>query len=515
MIDHDAVRFIGEIAAAQGQARPHSIAIACEGRSLTYGQLAVGARDWAERLSLAGVRKGDRIAWLGRSCESYHVLFFALASLGACLTPINYRLAPGEIAYILEDAAPRFLVHTRDKAGLAADALQGLSRPPGLLDIEAWQADLGSVGAHAGAAKRRASADEDILQLYTSGTTGRPKGVRLTNRAYEAFLRLSPGVEGFNYDASETVLIVMPLFHVAGFNVSMMGLAHGARVILLDQFNTARVLQILQAEKVAHVFLAPSMIQMVLAEPGIETADFSALRTIAYGASPIAEHTLKRAQAAFGCGFVQFYGMTESAAAGSYLGPSDHLPEHLLSCGRPWPGVEMAIFRPDGSAAEPGEVGEIVIRGPTLMAGYMNRPEATEEALAGGWLHTGDAGYRDAEGFYYVHDRIKDMIVSGGENVYPAEVEQAIMGCPGVADVAVIGVPSETWGEEVKAVVIPTAGWEPDAGAVIAWTRQRLAGFKTPKSVDFVEALPRNASGKILRRELRAPYWEGRGRQVG
>jgi acyl-CoA synthetase (AMP-forming)/AMP-acid ligase II len=225
---------------------------------------------------------------------------------------------------------------------------------------------------------------------------------------------------------------------------------------------------------------------------------------------------LAQAKQKFGCGFIQFYGMTETTGAGTYLSPGAHAGELLRSCGRTWPTLQVRILDEAGGEAAIGEIGEIAIKGDIVMAGYWNRPEATAETItADGWLRTGDAGYRDADGYFFVHDRVKDMIVSGGENVYPAEVENAILGCPGVADAAVVGVPDERWGEAVKAIVVAAPGASPDPNEIIAWARERIAGYKAPKSVDFIEALPRNASGKILRRELRKPYWEGRARLVG
>ncbi|WP_260582946.1 AMP-binding protein [Sphingopyxis sp. PET50] len=338
----------------------------------------------------------------------------------------------------------------------------------------------------------------------------------LTHRNYRAFLEAATEVDGFAYGEDETVIIVMPLFHVAGTNVSFSGLAQGGRLLLVKDFTPADAIRMLREEKVAHAFLAPAMIQMMLMQPDANSGSYPALQSIAYGASPIAEDVLRRARATFGCDFVQFYGMTESAGGGSYLSPSAHdLPGKLTSCGKAWPGVDLAILDGEGRELGDGAIGEIAIRGGIVMKEYWNRAAATEETLAGGWLHTGDVGYRDADGFYFVHDRIKDMIVSGGENVYPAEVESAIMGCPGVADVAVIGVPDDKWGESVKALVVPSADGSPDPSAVIAWARERIAAYKAPKSIDFIDALPRNPSGKVLRRELRAPYWEGKGRAVG
>jgi acyl-CoA synthetase (AMP-forming)/AMP-acid ligase II len=258
------------------------------------------------------------------------------------------------------------------------------------------------------------------------------------------------------------------------------------------------------------------MINMLLQAPELEGADLSSLKSVAYGASPISEAVLAAATARFGCGFIQFYGMTESTGAGTFLKPSEHGGALLRSCGKAWPQMAVRILNEDGGEAAVGEIGEIAISGGMVMAGYWNRPEATAETVSHDrWLKTGDAGYCDENGYIFVHDRVKDMIVSGGENIYPAEVENAILGCPGVADAAVIGVPDERWGEAVKAIVVAHPGAAPDPQEVIAWARQRIAGFKAPKSVDFIDVLPRNASGKVLRRELRKPYWEGRDRNVG
>jgi acyl-CoA synthetase (AMP-forming)/AMP-acid ligase II len=256
---------------------------------------------------------------------------------------------------------------------------------------------------------------------------------------------------------------------------------------------------------------------MLLQAPEMANADLSSLKTVAYGASPIAEELLVKAQARFGCRFLQLYGMTETVGAATFLPPEAHDPAKgkLRSCGLAWPGIDVEIVDADGKALPPGEVGEIVIRAPVVMKGYWNKPEATAETIRDGWLRTGDAAYKDADGYFFIYDRVKDMIVTGGENVYPAEVENAIFGHPDVADVAVIGVPDEKWGEAVKAVIVAKPGCTIDPAAIIAHARERIANYKVPKTIDVVEAIPRNPSGKILRRELRKPYWEGRARQVG
>jgi acyl-CoA synthetase (AMP-forming)/AMP-acid ligase II len=521
MIDLDNIHVLADIPAAQARARGAEVAVLFEGRATTYADLDARSDAVARALAGAGAAPGARIGVLTKNHDRWYELFFGVARARACLAPVNCRLAAGEIAFILEDAAPALLFVGEDFFDLALAAIQGLTAPPRLLALSGHHPAFADFAlwrdrANPGQSLGRPTPDDDVLQLYTSGTTGRPKGVVLTNRNYRRFLEMGARVDGFAYDQGDSVMIIMPLFHVAGTNISFAGLAQGCRIVLVKDFSPALALDLMTRERIAHTFLAPAMILMAIQAPEIAEARFEALRTIAYGASPIAQDVLIRAKAAFGCGFVQFYGMTESTGAGSYLSPGDHgRPELLTSCGGVWPEVEMAIVGPDAAPLPDGEIGEIVIRGDIVMKGYWNRPEATAETLAGGWLRTGDAGFRDAEGYFHIHDRMKDMVVTGGENVYPAEVENAIFGCPGVADVAVIGVPDTKWGEAVKAVVVAAPGARPEPEDIIAWARARIAGYKAPKSVDFVDVLPRNPSGKVLRRQLREPYWAGRDRSIG
>jgi fatty-acyl-CoA synthase len=279
----------------------------------------------------------------------------------------------------------------------------------------------------------------------------------------------------------------------------------------------AGLLDTLVREQVAYAFLAPVLINMLLSTPGVEAADFSALEKFFYGASPISEDVLLRAKARLKLQLHPAVWANRNGGRGTYLKPEAHDPAlgKLRACGVPWPEFEVRIVTPEGVAAGVGEVGEIQLRSAAVMKGYWNRPEATADAIdADGWFKTGDAGFTDSDGYVFIHDRVKDMIVTGGENVYPAEVENAIFGHPAVSDVAVIGVPDERWGEAVKAIVVLRSGVEPDTAGIIAYARERIAGYKAPKSVDYAEMLPRNPSGKVLRRELRAPYWAGRERQV-
>jgi len=516
----DPIELLTDIATVHGRERGDRVAVHFEGRDLTYAELDRRSDQVAGLLQQAGVKPGDRVAWLGRPSEAWYEIFFGVAKARACFAPINSRLAVPEIAFILKDSAANVFFVTPEFYACAETVAGHAGRPIQVIAIGAEHPTYASYAALRDAAPapklERPNADDDVLQLYTSGTTGLPKGVRLSNRNYSAFLALRHLVEGFDYGPDDTVLILMPMFHVAGTNISFSGLAAGGRIVLQAEFAPPAVLTAFGDERVNHVFLAPVMINALLQTPGVEDADFSSLRTVSYGASPISEAVLARATQVFGCGFIQFYGMTETTGAGTTLAPDEHRGELLRSCGRPWETLEARIADEAGNTLGPGQIGEIEIRGPIVMAGYWNRPEATAETIRpDGWLRTGDAGFMDNDGFFFVHDRVKDMIVSGGENVYPAEVENAILGCPGVADAAVIGVPDDRWGEAVKAIVVKKPGESPNPADIIAWARERIAGYKAPKSVDFIDALPRNPSGKVLRRELRKPYWEGRDRKVG
>jgi fatty-acyl-CoA synthase len=296
-----------------------------------------------------------------------------------------------------------------------------------------------------------------------------------------------------------------------------MAIAAGIRGIVQAEFTPLGVLEAFE-QGITRLFIVPAALQMVIHHPRAKTTDFSAVKYVMYGAAPIPLDLLREAvQTMPDAGFLQCYGMTETTGTIAMLPPDDHAldgNQRMRSAGKAVPGTELKVIGEDGQELPRGEVGELIVKSPSNMAGYWHLPEATAASLVDGWMHTGDAAYMDDDGYVYIQDRMKDMIISGGENVYPAQVESAIYGHPAVAEVAVIGVPDDTWGEAVKACVVPKPGADLDPNDIIGWTRERLAGFKVPKSIDVIDALPRNASGKILRRELRAPYWEGRERQV-
>ena len=366
--------------------------------------------------------------------------------------------------------------------------------------------------------------DDVITQLYTSGTTGLPKGVMISGRNLTTILRAAP--ETFRIDDTTVSMVAMPLFHIGGTGWALSGMSRGGHSVIVRDIDPVEVLRVIESHAVTDAFLVPAVLMFLLATPQLEDTDVRSLRTIFYGASPISEDVLVRSMAALGCDFAQVYGLTETTGAITALSPADHDPEGpkaplLRSAGRPFSHVELRIVdSATGEDLPPGAVGEVLSRSDQTMLGYWNKPEETAAVIdADGWFRTGDAGWLSEDGFLFLHDRIKDMIVSGGENVYPAEVENALLSHPSVADAAVIGVPDERWGETVKAIVVPTPDAPEDRGALAAdileATRGRLAHYKCPTSIDFVDGLPRNPSGKVLKRELRAPYWEGRRRNIG
>ncbi|MFN3836068.1 MAG: long-chain-fatty-acid--CoA ligase, partial [Glycocaulis sp.] len=440
----------------------------------------------------------------------------------AVMNGVNTRLAAPEVKFILADAKAKVLFVGKEFYAMIDQIKAELPDLVRIItldgDREDWDFFPSWRDAKANTSPNlELQADDDVIQLYTSGTTGLPKGVQLTNDNYRAFFTQASLLEWSSYGVGEGVMNAMPLFHVAGVNVGILATAQGARTVILREIDPQLILKLIPEQRIVHAFWVPAVILMLTQQPTIRDVDFSTLKQVFYGASPISEALLRTAVEIMGARFTQLYGLTETVGAGTFLPPEAHDPAwgKLRSCGVPWPGAVVRVIDGEGRAVPTGDVGEIVIKAGFVMKGYWNRPEATEEAVRNGFFHTGDAGYFDEDGFLYIHDRVKDMIVSGGENVYPAEVENAIFGAPGVADVAVIGVPDDKWGEAVKAIVVKKPGEDPSPESIIAWSKEHIAAYKAPKSIDFIDALPRNPSGKILRKDLREPYWRGRERRVG
>ena len=523
------INTVGDIVKVHGAERAGQTALIQGDRTLTWGQLYERSCRMAQALKGVGVGVNDRVSFLDKNSIEHFEVAFGCALLNAVSVDVNWRLAPPEIAYIVNDAGSRVFVVSNEFFAVA-EAIAGDLNPDSLVVV------IGGDGTQVGSLKTVAYEDfvsaapaidpavpatsEDVaFQLYSSGTTGRPKGVMLSNNNFFALLPMAKDM--WELDASAMNLIAMPLFHIGGGGWAVAGMYEGCTSIIMRDLDPSAVVQLIPKHKITHAFLVPVVLQFMLGVPAVDNVDFSSLKVFVYGASPISEEVLARSVKTFKCRFWQAYGLTETTGAVVNLPPADHDPDgpnkhRLRSCGLPGPMVEVRIVDSATLRDMPtGEVGEIWIKSPQVMKGYWNMPEATAEAIVeDGWFRSGDAGYLDADGYVYIHDRVKDMIVSGGENIYPAEVENVLMAHPAVADAAVIGVPDEKWGETPKAIIVRKPGVEVTEQDIITYTREHLAKFKCPTSVDWIDVLPRNPSGKILKKDLRAPFWEGRTRKV-
>jgi long-chain acyl-CoA synthetase len=489
--------------------RAEVVAIAHGERELTYADLHARSSRLAQALLAAGAGPRARIAYLGRTAPEVVELLFATSKIGAVTVPLNWRLAPPELAAILSDAGAPLLIADSAYAQVAAELAGSVPQDLRVVVVgDGYEDWLGA--ARADDPGHRGESGDTVLQMYTSGTTGVPKGVLTTHRNLAAAAETSPH---WAFDSESVSVTPLPMFHIGGIGWAFLGLWNGATTILVSEFDPAAVVDLLERRRVTNAVFVPTMLQMMAAVPGAADRDYTSLRSIAYGASPITTSVLKAALCTFRSPLFGVYGLTETTGGVVQLDPSDHDPdgprEHLLrSAGRPLPWVGLRIVDPaSGADCPPGTVGEVWLRAPNVMAGYFNRSAETAAALtADGWLRTGDGGFVDADGYLFLTDRIKDMVVSGGENVYPIEVEEALSQHPGVSEVAVIGLPDERWGETVTAIVVPVSGREPTAEELIAFARSRLAGYKLPRIVEFVAELPRTPSGKVLKRDLRERY---------
>lgn len=516
-----AVPFIPELVTWQARQDPCAEAVRdSTGTTLTRAELVSRSHRLADAMGSLGLEPGDRVAVLAKNHADYAALYLATMIAGVVLVPLNARLAPAEWSSILRDAGARLLI----VVGLLADQIATVQdslpsgillvaasavTPPGWINYSDWVTAADDRPRELAAVDPKSSA----IIMYTSGTTGTPKGVVLTYAAVSAnmtqLLLLSPPLVGGR------ILLVAPFYHV-GALMSLFALSTGGSLYAQEDFVPGEVLRVLDEEAITTTALVPAMIQMLLDVPGANRRSYADLRLISYGAAPIAEDTLRRAIETFGCEFGQAFGQTESPVI-TQLTQLDHeralsgeRPELLRSVGRAGPGVKIRIVAPDGRECAPGETGEIIAKTSVQMTEYWQRPRESAEVLRDGWLQTGDAGYLDDQGYLFLRDRVKDLIVSGGENVYPAEVEAVLKQHPAVQDAAVIGIPHEKWGEAVHAVIELNDSHRVEPSELITLCRSVLAAYKCPRSIDIVEVLPRNASMKVLKRELRAPFWVDR-----
>lgn len=502
----------------QAATHPDRIAYVYEGEQVTFAEFDRRVDAVAAALRASGVGPGDRVAVLDKNSLACVELLFGAARAGGVQVPVNYRLAPAEVAYIVDNARAKVLVAGPEFVPVLdaiADDLQHTEHVIVVGETERYESYATWSTGGADEPARRDDTGEVFAQLYSSGTTGRPKGVMLT---HDNFLALLPVVDQLWDLTPESVnMVAMPLYHIAGCALAVGVVYAGIPAVIVREPDPVAIARAIEAHRVTHVFLVPALLLFMQQIPQVREADLSSLRLLLYGASPISDEVLRGAMELLpGTGFMQVYGLTETTGSITYLPPADHVPDgtRLRSAGMAGPGVELRILDPaTGDELPTGQVGEIVCRTAQNMRGYWSLEQATREALLpGGWLRTGDAGYLDEDGYLFIHDRVKDMIISGGENIYPAEVENALMSHPAVADCAVIGVPDEKWGETPKAIVV--RGGEITEQELIGYCRERLAHFKCPTSVEWVETIPRNPTGKVLKRQLREPYWAGESRAV-
>ncbi len=520
MASYDKVGVLADITRQHAIATPDKVALIADKQQWTYAELDAEACRVAQAFLALGIDEGDRIAFLDRNTPQYFTQLFGGAKVNAVSVAVNWRLAPPEMEFILNNADAKilfvgaeFLGHLAKMTLTTVETIVVIGEPgeSGYPSYQDWL-----VGNEPVDPMLPATPETTCYQLYTSGTTGLPKGVELTNRNFMTCMAVGADEWCFNQDSVN--LVAMPLFHIAGSGWGIAGMAQGGTAILMRDIDPVGVLKLIERYKITTALLVPAVLQFCLTVPS-EGIDLSSMQTMVYGASPITEQVLVGAMKLFDCDFMQAYGLTETTGGIVILRPEDHDPggekRHLLrAAGALWGDVELRIVdTATGTDLADGEVGEVWCRSAQVMKGYWKNEEATKAAITpDGWFKTGDAGYL-REGYLYIHDRVKDMVVSGGENIYPAEIENALMKHPLIADIAVIGVPDEKWGESVKAIITRTSNDLTEAD-VFAYARENLAHYKCPTTIDWIEALPRNPSGKVLKTELRKPYWEGQERMV-
>ncbi len=517
MIDH--------IIWSNEQTRRDKLAVVCGDMRLTFGQVAERSRKVANALTGLNVRRGERVAALVTNTAEYVELVFGIAAADAVWVPLNFRLAPEELSFIIADCGAAAVVYTSDMEETVAAIRDGLAGVRTWIRIGGGTASKSIIGyddmltrASGSMPARTASASDLFTIMYTSGTTGRPKGGMLSHAAFSMGTFLSS--IALHARPDDIKLQIIPQFHAGGQIYQLCHLAMGSSIVVCPRFDPELVLKLLVEEGATAMGLVPSMLVAMLEAPSIRKTDLSRLTRVMYGGSSIPEDRLAQALELTNASFLQTYGQTEAGVLVTVLDAQDHRagasgsPHLLRSCGRAMLGYEIELVGDDGKDTPDGELGELCVRGPSLMNGYWNKEAETAKTIVGGRLHTGDVARKDTEGRFYIVDRKKDMIVSGGENIASAEVEGALSSHPAVLDVAVIGVPDDRWGEAVKAIVVPRPGSNPIPEELVDHCRKSLGGFKVPKSVTFLESLPRNASGKVLKAQLRDPYWQGRSRKV-
>lgn len=507
------MRWVGDVPSVGAQQCPErpALVFADRGIVLTYAELEQYSNAFADELVSRGLTEGDRVAYLGRNSDLYYPVLFGAIRVGVVLVPLNWRQSAAETAYQLKDSGARWLLVDQDLESLASEAfsLMGATLPLSIIDIgdDALRSRLES---NTSAPVRSAGhvAEQTAVQVYTSGTTGQAKGVLISHQAMSIARHaetISP--DWASWTEGGICLSAMPNFHMGGMSWVMMGLVRLGTVVITADPQPSNMLRLMHEHKVEYSFIVPTVIRAIVDELKAGQSAIPEIKGIFYGAMPMSEILLHEAMELFGeeCQFGHWFGMTELTGPATYLPPSMHdlaRPHLLKSVGRPIAGMLLEIRDADGSPLDTGQPGEVWIKAPTLMQGYWCKPELTAEVVVDGWYATGDGGYLDEDGFLYLTDRIKDMIVSGGENIYPIEVEEALLHHPAVLAAAVIGVPDDRWGESVVAVLELRPGFEAPVEELLSLVRSRIAAYKCPRVILF-DGLPRTASGKVQRSKLR------------
>ena len=503
---------LGDILRITGAVHADRVALSFEGTDTTYAELLTRSVRVANALRGEGLGRGDRVAILAKNNVEFFEILFGAAMLGVVVVPVNWRLTAPEIGILIADSGARLLFAGLNHAGVAIQVERDAT-----LAVRVIEFDSDNVQGYA---HWRAKGDDNdhrapivahmvALQLYTSGTTGTPKGVLLTHHSLNC-VRVSQQARWSRWTPGDTCLVSMPLFHIGGIGTALLSLYNGSRAVIMADFTPETVFDHIERDRVTRLFLAPAAIDILLSHPRARSTDFDRLQYILYGSSAISGASLREAMAVFRCAFIQFYGMTETSGAVVALSPEDHDPErgeHKRSAGKPLRGVEIAILDAAGDKLAPNTAGEIAIRSEANMLGYWNMPEATTACVQpDGFLRSGDVGYLDEDGYVYLCGRLKNLIITGGENVSPAEIEAVLCQYPNVIEAAVIGVPHQQWGEAVIAVIVSATASPICEENLRDWLRSRLAGYKIPKTFYFSTTLPKNSSGKVLHRELREAY---------
>lgn len=512
------VRTLGEFIEYHARHTPGRRALVDGDRTISFSQYDAVSNQISHAILDRGIMPGERVGFLGLNSPDFYFALTGTARTRAAFIPFNWRLSVPELAQLLDDSQTRLVFVERALESLwhAASAL--VARP---IDAVWFDADETLEKQVAGQPSTKPaifiSEEDTAVQLYTSGTTGLPKGVMLTHGGFNR-MRLCEHLEpAFDWQDGDIFINPLPNFHLLSIGIAFQCLYNGVAISIVRQFDPAKVCETIQRDRPTLLTLTPTMIQMLLDTPAAATTDFSSIRLTLYAGSAISLGLIKRAIAQMPGKFMQFYGATEAGGAFSILRPDEHdLNDEakLQSCGRPLPLIEFRIVDAQGNEMPDGEPGELLARAPAITAGYWQQPEASAKVLENGWYRTGDVARKDADGLFYIVDRVKDMIVSGGENIYSAEVENALSTHPEVAQVAVIGVPDARWGEAVMACVIRRPGARISEADLVAHARAILAAYKVPKRICFMDSFPLVASGKVSKKDLRSPYWEGRERAV-